>query len=57
MNEVQLKQSHMTEIRLNQLPGTKEDAQSGRKDHQAKDVMNQKPDDINSKLKRKKIRR
>ena len=47
----------MTKIRLEQLPGTKDNDQSGSKDHQAKGLMNQNPDDINSKMEKGKMKR
>ena len=37
----------MNQVRLEQSPGTKGNDQSGSKGHQAKGLMNQKPDDIN----------
>ena len=39
-------QSHANEVRLEQLPGTKENVLSGSKGHQDKGLMNQKLDDI-----------
>ena len=47
MTEYQL---HMNEVQLEQSPGTKENDLSGSKGHQAKGLMNQKLDDINSKM-------
>ena len=44
----------MTKVRLEQSPGTTDNDQSGSKDHQAKGLMNQKPDDINSKMEKDK---
>ena len=43
-------QSHANEVRLEQLPGTKDYDLSGSKGHQVKGLMNQKLDDINSKV-------
>ena len=43
-------QSHMNEVRLEQLTGTKDNDLFGSKGYQTKDLMNQKLNDINSRM-------
>ena len=45
-------QSHVNEVRLKQSPATKESDLSESKGHQTKGLMNQKLDDVNSKMKK-----